>query len=126
MLDRQRGVIVNMASVGALVGLRDRDRPLREQGRGRRVHEAGRDAVRRARSEVRRDLPVHDRHALGRPAPRRGARPASRRDELVARQPLGRLGNAAEIAKAVLYVASDDAAFMTGSELMIDGGITAT
>jgi len=46
-------------------------------------------------------------------------------DELAARQPLGRLGNAAEIAKAVLYVASDDAAFMTGSELVIDGGITA-
>ena len=51
--------------------------------------------------------------------------PESRRTELVARQPLGRLATPVEIAKAVLYVASDDASFITGSELVIDGGITA-
>jgi NAD(P)-dependent dehydrogenase (short-subunit alcohol dehydrogenase family) len=51
--------------------------------------------------------------------------PDTRRKELVARQPLGRLGEPVEIARAVLYAASDDAAFMTGSELVIDGGITA-
>jgi NAD(P)-dependent dehydrogenase (short-subunit alcohol dehydrogenase family) len=44
---------------------------------------------------------------------------------LVARQPMGRLGSAEEIAHAVLYAASDEAAFMTGSALVIDGGITA-
>ena len=46
-------------------------------------------------------------------------------DALVARQPLGRLGTPEEIAAAVLYVASDAAAFMTGSALVIDGGLTA-
>jgi 2-keto-3-deoxy-L-fuconate dehydrogenase len=46
-------------------------------------------------------------------------------EELVARQPLGRLASAEEIAHAVLYAASDEAAFMTGSALVIDGGITA-
>jgi NAD(P)-dependent dehydrogenase (short-subunit alcohol dehydrogenase family) len=44
---------------------------------------------------------------------------------LVARQPMGRLGSAEEIAHAVLYAASDEATFMTGSALVIDGGITA-
>jgi 2-keto-3-deoxy-L-fuconate dehydrogenase len=46
-------------------------------------------------------------------------------DALVARQPMGRLGSPEEIAKAVLYVASDAAAFMTGTALVIDGGLTA-
>jgi NAD(P)-dependent dehydrogenase (short-subunit alcohol dehydrogenase family) len=40
----------------------------------------------------------------------------------VARQPLGRLADPAEIAKAVLSLASDDATFTTGSELVIDRG----
>jgi NAD(P)-dependent dehydrogenase (short-subunit alcohol dehydrogenase family) len=44
---------------------------------------------------------------------------------LVARQPMGRLGSPEEIATAVLYVASDAAAFMTGTALVIDGGLTA-
>jgi 2-keto-3-deoxy-L-fuconate dehydrogenase len=44
---------------------------------------------------------------------------------LVARQPMGRLATADEIAYAVLYASSDEAAFMTGSALVIDGGITA-
>jgi NAD(P)-dependent dehydrogenase (short-subunit alcohol dehydrogenase family) len=44
---------------------------------------------------------------------------------LVARQPMGRLARPEEIAHAVLYAVSDEAAFMTGSALVIDGGITA-
>jgi NAD(P)-dependent dehydrogenase (short-subunit alcohol dehydrogenase family) len=51
--------------------------------------------------------------------------PAATRTALEARQPMGRLGTPDEIAKAVLYLASDDAAFITGSELVIDGGWTA-
>ncbi|MBP6011507.1 MAG: glucose 1-dehydrogenase [Alphaproteobacteria bacterium] len=39
--------------------------------------------------------------------------------------PLGRLGVAADIANAVVFLASDDAAFMTGSEVVVDGGLTA-
>ncbi|CAP56610.1 SDR family oxidoreductase [Gluconacetobacter diazotrophicus] len=39
-----------------------------------------------------------------------------------ARQPMGRLGTADEIAEAVVYLASDAAAFVTGSTLVIDGG----
>ena len=39
--------------------------------------------------------------------------------------PMGRFGEAEEIAKAALFLASDDSSFMTGAELLIDGGITA-
>lgn len=41
-----------------------------------------------------------------------------------ARQPMGRLATAEEIAAMVLYLASDDAAFITGQAIAIDGGIT--
>jgi NAD(P)-dependent dehydrogenase (short-subunit alcohol dehydrogenase family) len=39
--------------------------------------------------------------------------------------PLGRLVEPEEVAYAVLYLASDEAAYVTGSELIIDGGLTA-
>ena len=47
------------------------------------------------------------------------------RQKLHARQPIGRMGRPDEIAKAALYLASDEAAFVTGSALTIDGGWTA-
>ncbi len=42
----------------------------------------------------------------------------------VERQPMGRLAQPDEIAKAALYLASDDSAFMTGTVLVIDGGMS--
>ncbi len=47
------------------------------------------------------------------------------RAQLNARQPLGRLGRPEEVAHAALYLASDEAAFATGSALVLDGGLTA-
>lgn len=46
-------------------------------------------------------------------------------DDLRRRQPMGRLGRPEEIAEAALYLASDSAAFATGSILTLDGGLTA-
>lgn len=39
--------------------------------------------------------------------------------------PMGRLGQAEELAKAALFLASEDSSFMTGASLIVDGGITA-
>jgi len=47
------------------------------------------------------------------------------RAELRARQPVGRLGRPEEVASAIRYLASDEAAFVTGTLLTIDGGWTA-
>jgi len=44
---------------------------------------------------------------------------------LTSLHPIGRLGRPTDIAAAVVYLASDESAFMTGSELLIDGGFTA-
>jgi NAD(P)-dependent dehydrogenase (short-subunit alcohol dehydrogenase family) len=42
------------------------------------------------------------------------------------RIPIGRVGNADDIAYGIVFLASDESSFMTGSELVIDGGTTAT
>ena len=50
---------------------------------------------------------------------------AAHREERTQRIPLGRIGTAEDISWGVLYLASDEASFITGSELVIDGGATA-
>jgi NAD(P)-dependent dehydrogenase (short-subunit alcohol dehydrogenase family) len=45
--------------------------------------------------------------------------------ERMRRLPMGRVGTSADIAYGVLYLASDEASFVTGTELVIDGGTTA-
>ena len=46
-------------------------------------------------------------------------------DQMVQRIPLARVGEAEEVAKLALFLASDDSEYSTGSEFIIDGGLTA-
>ena len=48
-----------------------------------------------------------------------------RRERSAARHPLGRVGQPEDVAYGVLFLASEESSFMTGSELVIDGGLTA-
>jgi len=66
------------------------------------------------------DTPIMDRVLQAMPDP------AKARRELVARLPLGRMGTPDDIAMATLFLASDDAAYISGTELTIDGAVTAT
>lgn len=52
------------------------------------------------------------------------ADPAQARRDFVARQPLGRLATAAEIAETFVYLASDESSFMTGQAIFVDGGMS--
>jgi 2-keto-3-deoxy-L-fuconate dehydrogenase len=50
--------------------------------------------------------------------------PLAARRAFIARQPLGRLGTAEEIAAMAVYLASDESAFTTGTNMVVDGGVT--
>jgi 2-keto-3-deoxy-L-fuconate dehydrogenase len=50
--------------------------------------------------------------------------PVQGRKDFISRQPMGRLGTTREIAAMSVYLASDESAFVTGSEFVIDGGMT--
>ena len=52
------------------------------------------------------------------------ADPVQARKDFIARQPMGRLGNAEEIADLCVYLASDESVFMTGQTVIIDGGVS--
>ena len=56
----------------------------------------------------------------------RNADPDATRQRWMQRHPMNRFGTAEEVARAVLFLASDDASFTTGSLLFVDGGWTAT
>jgi len=116
------GAIVNMASVAGMIGLRDRA-----------AYSASKGAVIALTRALAIDH-VGDRVRVNAVCPGTVDSPWVRRlvdevgeslDALRARQPMGRLGTPEEIAEAVLYLASDQAAFVTGTAFVIDGGLTA-
>jgi len=122
MAARGHGSIVNVASVAALVGLRNRA-----------AYSASKGAVVALTRALAIDH-VSDGIRVNAVCPGTVDSPWVRRlveesgeslDALRQRQPMGRLGTPDEIADAIAYLASERAAFVTGSVLVIDGGLTA-
>lgn len=125
MLERGSGVIVNTASAAGMVGLRDRAAYCASKGAV--IALTRQVAVQYAAQGIRCNCicpGTVDSPWVGRLL-EEAEDPVRHRENLVARQPLGRLGTPAEVAQAAIYLASDAASFMTGSQLVIDGGITA-
>jgi NAD(P)-dependent dehydrogenase (short-subunit alcohol dehydrogenase family) len=122
MAERRAGSIVNVASVAALVGLRNRAAYCASKGAVVALTRAL--AVDHVADGVRVNAVCPG--TVDSPWVRRLVDDAGESlDALRARQPMGRLGLPEEIADAVAYLASDAAAFVTGSTLVIDGGLTA-
>jgi NAD(P)-dependent dehydrogenase (short-subunit alcohol dehydrogenase family) len=125
MLEREYGVIINTASGAGLAGLKNR--AAYGASKGAVIAFTKQVAVQYAGTGVRANTicpGTVDSPWVGRLLDE-AEDPASARKELVGRQPMGRLGQPAEIAEAALYLASDAAAFVTGTDLVIDGGFLA-
>jgi NAD(P)-dependent dehydrogenase (short-subunit alcohol dehydrogenase family) len=125
MIARRAGAIVNIASIAGIVGLRDRlaycttkfavvgmtkSLALDHALEGIRVN---------CICPGRVETPFVTARLREYPDPEQAYR------EMAASQAVGRMGRPEEIAAAAEYLASDDAAFVTGSALIIDGGLSA-
>jgi NAD(P)-dependent dehydrogenase (short-subunit alcohol dehydrogenase family) len=116
------GAIVNIASVAGLVGLPNRAAYCASKGAVIALTRAM--AIDHVRQGVRVNAVCPG--TVDSPWVRRLVEEVGESlDALRARQPMGRLGTTEEVAQAVLYLASDAAAFITGTGLVIDGGLTA-
>ena len=122
MVERGGGSIVNVASVGGVVALRNRAAYCASKGAVIAFTRAA--AVDHVGAGVRVNAVCPG--TVDTPWVRRLVEEVGESlDGLRARQLMGRLGTPDEVAAAVLYLASDDAAFVTGTAFVIDGGLSA-
>jgi NAD(P)-dependent dehydrogenase (short-subunit alcohol dehydrogenase family) len=125
MLEQRRGAIVNVASVAGITGLTNRFAYCATKGavvsmtRALALDYAGTGVRANCVCPGTIDTPWVESMAAG--APDRELFWS----EMKARQPVGRLGQADEVAAAVAFLCSTDSEFMTGSTLVVDGGLTA-
>jgi len=116
------GSIVNISSQLGLVGMDDSS-PQYQASKGAVRLLTKTTALQYARDGIRANS-VHPGPIVTPMTERRRADPAQYQ-RMLGRIPLGRYGEPDEVAYGVLYLASDESAFVTGSELVIDGGWTA-
>lgn len=119
------GVIVNTASTTAIAGLHRRAAYSASKGavaaltRALALDHVG-DGIRvNCIGPGTTDSPYFD------PIYRQSTDPAMLRQEMAARQPMNRMGEPEEVAHAILFLACDESSFVTGTMLMVDGGMTA-
>jgi NAD(P)-dependent dehydrogenase (short-subunit alcohol dehydrogenase family) len=124
MLTAGRGVIVNMASIAATAGLPDRFAYSMTKGAVRSMTlSVARDYIAQGiRCNCISPARVHTPFIDGYLAKNYPGREAEKMQELAAAQPIGRMGTPEEIAQLALYLCSDEASFITGTDYVIDGG----
>lgn len=122
-----RGSIINLSSVAGLVGVGNLPAYCSSKGAVRlltksvALHCAQKGYGIRCNSvhPVYVDTPMVDALASA------SGDAAKAKERMAKGIPLGRLGHPDEVASAIIYLASDESSLMTGSELVLDGGITA-
>lgn len=122
MIERRNGVIVNIASIGGVLAIRDRiaycTTKFAVVGMTKCIAlDHALDGIRaNAICPGRVETPFVRSRLAEYPDPEKAYR------EMASTQALGRMGKPEEVAAAVLYLSSDEAAFVTGTALEIDGG----
>lgn len=124
--DAGGGSIINLSSIYGIVGAPDIPAYHASKGAVREMSKV--DALLYARDNIRVNsvhpgfiyTPLVEDFAEG-----KDMSAEEFKDQTAARHPIGRMGQPDDIAWGVVYLASDEAAFVTGSELVIDGGYTA-
>ncbi|MEK7855751.1 MAG: SDR family oxidoreductase [Acidobacteriota bacterium] len=122
MIERKYGVILNVSSIGGIVAIRDRiaycTTKFAVVGMTKCIAlDHAMDGIRaNAICPGRVETPFVTSRLAEYPDPEEAYR------EMASTQALGRMGKPEEVAAAVLYLASDEAAFVTGTALEIDGG----
>ncbi|ODS59473.1 MAG: short-chain dehydrogenase [Acidobacteria bacterium SCN 69-37] len=125
MIERRRGSIVNLASIGGIVGIRDRlaycTTKFAVVGLTKSM------ALDHATDGIRVNCVCPGRVETPFVAARlkEYADPEAAYREMASTQAVGRMARPEEIAAAIVYLASDESAFITGSALIIDGGWSA-
>lgn len=125
MVKHKSGSIVNLSSIYGLVGAEDAPPYHASKGAVRLMSKT--DAMFYAKKGVRVNS-VHpgfiDTPMVQEFAARSGEKNEVY-DDIAALHPIGRLGKSDEVAAAIVFLLSDDSSFITGSELVVDGGYTA-
>jgi len=115
------GSIINVSSIYGLVGSDTSTAYHAAKGAIRLFTKSA--AIQYAKENIRVNS-VHPGYALT-PLTQRGYANPEYLERILSRIPMGRVGTADDIAYGMLYLASDESSFVTGSELVIDGGTTA-
>lgn len=123
-LRKTKGSIVNVASVAALKGLKNR--AIYSATKGAMIALSQSMAAEYVGEGIRVNCvspgTVASPSLMGRVNKTEDPEAAMR--NFVARQPLGRLGTSDEVAKAIVFAAGNGVGFMTGANIVVDGGMT--
>lgn len=122
MTEKGGGSIVNISSIASMVGLS-----------GHTLYGASKGAIETMTKDAAMELApaqvrvnsVHPAYIDTQMADYGAEQQEASKEDLAKMHPLGRLGKTIDVAYGVLYLASDESSFITGSELVIDGGYTA-